>query len=299
MILPSDACRTHWLATALSRALSLIGCAAASAACNTLPPESVGDAWSGPQGSWVEVFRDDFDGPTNGAPDPAIWNVERRERGQNQELDFNTTERTNSHLDGQGHLVIVALEERYEVAPGRLSTQPYTSARLNTRGRVEMRHGRIEARIRLPAGRGLWPAFWLLGSNVEEVGWPESGEIDILELAGSRPHVVSGSLHGPGYAGAAALSRDVALDSAIFADDFHVFALEWTTDGIRWLLDGDVYHQRTKAGMEALGLRWVFDGDFYIIVNLAVGGSFDGPPDESTQFPSRLSVDYISVSRLE
>jgi len=299
MISPGDASGLPCPAGLRAVVVSLLGCAAATGACNTPPPESVGDVWQGPGGSWVEVFRDDFDGAANSAPDPATWNVEERERGQNQELDFDTRARANSHLDGEGHLLIVARKERIELSPGRLSNQPYTSARLNTRGHVELRHGRVEARIQLPTGRGLWPAFWLLGSNVDEVGWPESGEIDILELAGSRPHVVSGSLHGPGYAGSAALSRDVSLDSATFADDFHVFALEWTAEGIQWLLDGDVYHQRTKAGLAALGLRWVFDGDFYLIVNLAVGGSFDGAPDESTPFPSRMAVDYVSAARLE
>ena len=267
--------------------------------CNERPPESPGDEWDGPKGTWVETFRDDFDGPSGSAPDPTHWNVQDRQYGQNQEQDYNTQERTNSFLDGEGRLVIQALKENYEYMPGRFSDQPYTSARLNSEGLLHQQYGRFEASIRLPAGKGLWPAFWLLGENIEDVGWPRCGEVDILEMAGSQPQIIDGSMHGPGYSGTMSLTRDYELESGMFIDSFHTFALEWTAEGMRWLVDGNVYHVRTRAGLAELGLDWVFDQPFYMILNLAVGGLYDGSPDETTPFPSQLVFDYISVSRLE
>jgi beta-glucanase (GH16 family) len=266
--------------------------------CNSVPPDDVGDEWSGPTGTFHEVFRDDFNGPSGSAPDPAKWNVAVRERGLNQELDFNTSDRKNSFLDGQGQLVIQALKEQYTTSTGRISTQPYTSARLTTEGLLEQRYGRFQARIKLPKGKGLWPAFWMLGTRIDSVGWPECGEIDVLELAGSRPDTIKGSLHGPGYAGTASLTKPYQLDAGTFADGFHVFTLEWSPEGIRWLVDGDVYHSRTLHGLQQQGYRWVFDDPVYVILNLAVGGLYDGPPDASTVFPSQMVVDYVSVSVL-
>lgn len=268
------------------------------AACNEVPTKGVGDAWNGPEREWVEVWRDDFNGPALSAPDPSKWNVDVRPRGQNQELDYDTDRRENSSLDGSGHLVLQAIAEHFVDINGLVSPQPYTSARLDTRGKLEQAYGKFEARIKLPqGGRGIWPAFWLLGADIDDVGWPECGEIDILEMAGSRPQEVKGSLHGPGHSGTEAFTRAYLLQNEIFAEKFHIFTLEWTETGMRWLVDGSAYHTRTPEGLAALSQRWVYDHPFYVIINLAVGGLFDGDPDESTPFPQVMLVDYVSVSR--
>jgi len=267
--------------------------------CNN-PPLSFGDEWDGPKGQWVETWRDDFDGPLEAAPDPTRWNIEVRPTGQNQEQDYDTDRRKNSFLDGNGNLVLQAHQEHFVDGSGRPSSQPYTSARLNTRGHLEQAYGKFEARIRLPSGKGIWPAFWLLGSNIDDVGWPRCGEIDILEMAGSEPFRVDASLHGPGYSGIEALTRSHDLaDGQKFADAFHTFTLEWTAKGMRWLVDGEVFHVRTPQGLAEFERDWVFDHPFYVIINLAVGGLYDGSPDASTRFPAQMAIDYISVSRLE
>jgi beta-glucanase (GH16 family) len=271
----------------------------AAQACNTPPPPDTGDDWPGPKGTFREVFRDEFDGPAGSGPDESHWNVLDREFGHNQELDYNTTDRKNSYLDGQSNLVIQALSEHYQLPNGRVSSQPYTSARLETDGKVEQKYGRIEARIRLPAGKGLWPAFWLLGKSIHTVGWPDCGEVDVLELAGSKPAQINGTMHGPGYSGIEAPTGRYALESGIFADDFHIFTMEWNGEGMRWLVDGQQYYSRTRARIEDDGVQWVFDEPMFIILNLAVGGFYDGEPDSSTPFPSQMVIDYVSVSALD
>jgi beta-glucanase (GH16 family) len=286
--------------TRVQRVAWLLGTSACLGACNAVPEQSLGDDWSGPRGSWVEVWRDDFDGELGAAPDASKWTPRVREHGQNAEQDYDTARRENSFLDGQGYLVLRARAEHFVDATGLASEQPYTSARLDTRGKLEPMYGKLEARIQLPrGGKGVWPAFWLLGANAEEVRWPACGEVDILEMKGSAPSQISGSLHGPGYSGSNPYTRSRALSAGNFGDDFHVFALEWTAEGIRWLVDGRPFHVRTPSGLAADGKTWVFDHPFYIIVNLAIGGLFDGNPDEQTAFPQDMTLDYVSVSRLE
>ena len=267
-------------------------------ACSVPPPESTGDDWAGPQGTWQQVFVDNFDGPAGSAPDAASWNETVDGSPDNGEQEYYTARASNLALDGTGNLVIQAQSEHYAYAAGLTSTQPYTSGRMDTKGLVQPTYGRIEARIKLPSGKGLWPAFWLLGQNIDQVHWPNCGEVDIFEMRGSAPSTISGSLHGPNYSGTAALSVDYTLDSGSFAGDFHVYALEWTADGMRWLVDEHVFHTRTKQGMADIGKTWVFDQPVFIILNLAVGGFFDGNPDSSTPFPSQMLVDYVKVSKL-
>lgn len=274
--------------------LSLLGAVGCSNA-----PEPPTEKWTAPTGSWVEVWRDDFDGPAHGAPDDAFWNVEVRPTAFNDELQYTTNERKNSFLDGHGHLVIRAYQENYVDQNGAKSAQPYTSARLNTAGKVEHTYGRFEARIKLPqGGKGVWPAFWMLGNDHHELGWPECGEVDIMEMGGSNPRLIDGSLHGPGYSAGNAYHNYYELASGSFGDDFHVFTFEWTEDATRWLVDGTQYYVKTREGIELSGHRWVYDHPFYIIVNLAIGGVYDGDPDSSTVFPQEMSIDYITISKL-
>ena len=240
------------------------------------------------------IWSDEFNQPVGSAPDPAKWAFDLGGGGWgNRELEVYTDARENSRIvadpdatDGRA-LAICAV---------RTGAGGYTSARLKTLGRFTLAGGRIEARIRLPRGQGIWPAFWLLGCDLEKVDWPACGEIDILELLGHRPGTVYGTLHGPGYSGAHPLQARYTLpDGASFADAYHVFVLDWAPDRITWSVDGHIFHVCTPADLPA-GTRWVFrDRPFYLLVNLAVGGNWPHNPDATTQFPQTLLVDYVRV----
>jgi len=174
----------------------------------------------------------------------------------------------------------------------------YTSARINTSGNFEQERGRFEARIKLPVGQGIWPAFWMLGNDFEAVDWPQCGEIDIMEYRGQEPNVLIGSLHGPGYSGGSAISRRLELDGVALNQNYHIYSIEWESDRIRWMLDGNTYHTVTPDDLPS-GADWVFDHPFYIILNVAVGGTFVGPPDQSTSFPQTMLVDWVKVYGVE
>jgi beta-glucanase (GH16 family) len=238
---------------------------------------------------WIEVWRDDFRGPAWSPPDPAKWNVEVTPRPANMELEYYTDRRENTYLDGYGHLVIQAFYESYMG-----SKQPYTSGRLNTMGHFEQAYGRFEARIKFPAGQGLWPAFWMLGANFKEVSWPACGEIDIMEIAGSQPSITIGSLHGTN------LNRtgSYQLRGAKLSDAFHLYAIEWTPDAVKWFVDGTAYQTFTREQITAAGMSWGLDHPFFILLNLAVGGIFDGPPGRGTKFPTQMFVDRVTVGRM-
>jgi len=232
-------------------------------------------------------WQDEFDGPAGQSPDAARWRYDVGTDWGNAQLEYDTARPTNVSLDGAGHLAITARQESYL---GR----NYTSARITTQGLFQQAAGRFEARIRLPVGQGMWPAFWLLGADFPTVGWPNCGEIDIMEYRGQEPNVVIGSLHGPVYSGAAAVTRRFNLAGPGFDADFHVFAIEWDFDHITWLVDGVPYQTVTPANLPARG-RWVFDHPFFIILNVAVGGNFVGPPDPTTTFPQTMLIDWVRV----
>ena len=176
-----------------------------------------------------------------------------------------------------------------------LGGQSYTSARLLTQGKASWTYGRFEARIRIPAGQGMWPAFWILGDNIATSGWPTCGEIDIMENIGREPAIVHGTMHGPGYSGGSGIGGPDTLPGAgKYADAFHVFAIEWEPDVIRWYVDGTQYLATTPASIPA-GTTWIYDHPFFVIVNLAVGGSWPGNPDATTVFPQTMTVDYVRV----
>jgi beta-glucanase (GH16 family) len=275
--------------------------------CTTVPEQDVGEEWQPASNDWQLVWNDEFDGVSGGSPDPTKWAQFVRGCNYNDEMQFYTNRRENSYLDGAGNLVIQALQEDY-YDPDHAVTHAFTSARLETVGSMEQLYGAFEARINLPTGKGLWPAFWLLGNDYQSIGWPHSGEIDIMELAGSRPAQVSSALHAPGYCGGGGteLCAKTGLtkfspplaNAASYADDFHVYRFEWGDTGMRWLIDGVSYHERTRAGLEAIGLPWKFDHPFFLILNVAVGGKFDGNPDTSTVFPQQMLVDYVRVYTL-
>jgi beta-glucanase (GH16 family) len=248
---------------------------------------SGGRCSDGPQ-AVQRVWQEEFDGPP-GPPNPQWWRFDIGEDWGNAQLEYDTSRPENVSLDGQGHLAITARKETYH---GR----NYTSARINTRALFEQAAGRFEARIRLPLGQGIWPAFWLLGADFGTVGWPACGEIDIMEYRGQEPSVIHASLHGPGYSGASAVTSRFTLNGQGFDADFHVFAVEWDLDHITWLVDNVPYHTVAPRDLPARG-RWVFDHPFFIILNVAVGGNFVGPPNASTSFPQTMLVDWVRVYR--
>lgn len=242
-----------------------------------------------PPEPWVLTISDEFDGEAGTPPDSSIWTYDTGGDGfGNNQLEFNTDRVENVSLDGEGNLRIRALEESF-------MGNDYTSGRIKTQGLFEQEHGRFEARIKLPEGAGLWPAFWMLGSNFDEVGWPDCGEIDIMEYLGREPDRVFGTLHGPGYSAIDSISNDVRLQGGeTFADDFHVFAIEWDPGRITFSVDGQVYHTVRSADVRAKG-DWVFNNEFFLLLNLAVGGTLGGPVGPDTVFPADMLIDYVRI----
>lgn len=233
------------------------------------------------------IWQDDFDGSIGTLPDPTKWQFDIGTDWGNEQLEYDTNRPENVSLDGNGHLAITARQESYQGSA-------YTAGRIKTQGRFAQARGRFEARIRLPVGQGIWPAFWMLGDNIGSVGWPACGEIDIMEYRGQEPNVVHGSLHGPGYSGGSAITGHFTLPGNGFDAGFHTFAIEWDREGIAWFVDGQIYQRRSASDLPS-GARWVFDHPFFLLLNVAVGGTFVGDPDESTQFPQTMLVDWVRV----
>ncbi|GHH73178.1 hypothetical protein GCM10018793_11400 [Streptomyces sulfonofaciens] len=242
-------------------------------------------------------FSDTFDGPAGSAVDSSKWVQETGDNnGNNHERQYYTAGNANAALDGDGHLVITARKENPSNYQCWYGTCEYTSARLNTAGTYSAQYGHVEARMKIPRGQGMWPAFWMLGTDINSGNnWPNCGEVDIMENIGKEPGTVHGTIHGPGYSGASGIGAGYDLPGgAAFADDFHTFAVDWAPDSIKWSVDGNVYETRTPADVG--GNEWVFNKPFFLILNLAVGGDWPGDPDGNTSFPQELVVDEISVS---
>jgi beta-glucanase (GH16 family) len=238
---------------------------------------------------WKLVFVDEFEGAAGSLPDAAKWVFETGGGGfGNNELQYYTARPENAALDGQGKLILTARAEPY-------MGSHYTSARLKTAGKFEHTYGRYEARLRIPKGQGIWPAFWLLGADIGKNTWPACGEIDIMENIGKEPTLVHGTLHGPGYSGGNGIGKSAELPAKLaFSDDFHEFAVEWEDKSVRWYVDGALYQTRTPSDLPS-GAKWVYDHPFFILLNLAVGGQWPGSPDATTTFPQTLTVDYVRV----
>jgi len=252
-----------------------------------------------PQGGsqWTLVWSDEFSGPNGSAPDSTKWGYDVGGNGWgNNELEYYTNRTQNAYVE-DGNLVIQARKETYTGSDG--VTRNYTSARLLTAKLFSQSYGRFEARIKIPRGQGMWPAFWMLGNNIGQVAWPKCGEIDIMENIGKEPAIIHGSLHAPGYTGGTGVSNSYTLpNGARFADDFHVFAAEWEPSVVRFYVDGTLYATDTPSSLPT-GSTWVFDHPFFIILNVAVGGDWPGPPDSTTVFPQQMLVDYVRVYQPE
>lgn len=234
------------------------------------------------------VWSDEFDGEN---VDRANWTYDVGGWGWGNGEAQHYTDRPENSRIVNGLLLIELRQERFE-------DSYYTSARLKSQGLQEFRYGRIEARIKVPKGSGTWPAFWMLGSGFEQEAadpaqrWPNVGEIDIMEYVGRESNLVMGTLHGPGYAGAGGLSKWNRQDYDI-GDDFRTFAIDWDASGIKWIYEGDVFYE---LGPESLGSReWVFDEPFFLILNLALGGTLGGNIALDLEYPIAYYVDYVRV----
>ena len=245
-----------------------------------------------PATAWHLVWSDEFDGPDGSAPDAAKWSFDVGGGGWgNNELETYTTRTTNAVVRG-GHLVLTARKEN-RTGPDGVARQ-YTSARIKTQAHFEQTYGRFEARMQLPAAKGIWPAFWLLGDTIGTAGWPKSGEIDVMENIGNASTVYS-TLHGPGYSGGGGISAKFLLPPGeTTSAGFHRYAVEWTPNKIRFLFDDLPIAERTPADLPS-GAAWVYNHPFFIILDLAVGGNWPGNPDAITTFPQQMLVDYVRV----
>lgn len=241
------------------------------------------------------TWSDEFDGAAGTSPDGSRWRFDTGGSGfGNNEQQYYTTSTRNAAHDGAGNMVITARRENPDNLQCHYGPCQYTSARLLTSGKFTQQYGRFEARMKLPRGQGIWPAFWMLGDNLGSVGWPEGGELDIMENIGREPGNAYGTLHGPGYAGGESIGSRYSLPGGqAFADDYHTFSVDWSPGLIIWYVDGNEYGRKTPADLG--GDRWVFDHPFFMILNLAVGGVWPGYPDASTTFPQTLTVDYVRV----
>ena len=242
---------------------------------------------------WTLTWSDEFNAPDGTPVDTSKWVLETGGNGWgNQELEYYTTRPENAFQQG-GNLIIKVTKEKYTGADN--VTRDYTSARLKTAGKFSQKYGRFEARIKIPRGQGIWPAFWMLGDDFTKIGWPKCGEIDIMENIGKEPTLVHGTIHGPGYSGDKGISSPFSLpDNANFADDFHVYAVEWEPKAIRFYVDDHLYATRTPAELPK-GTKWVYDHPFFLLLNVAVGGGWPGNPDATTEFPQTMLVDYVRV----
>jgi beta-glucanase (GH16 family) len=241
---------------------------------------------------WKLTWSDEFNAADGTAPDPAKWSFDLGGEGWgNKELESYTSRPTNVQQKG-GNLVITAVKEDYTGKDG--IARPYTSARIKTKGLFSQAYGRVEARMQLPLGKGIWPAFWMLGDDTGTAGWPKAGEIDIMENIGEAGRVYS-TLHGPGYSGDHGISAKYPLPAGeVVNTGFHVYAVEWSPNDIRFYFDDKLIAERTPADLPA-GAKWVYDHPFFVILNVAVGGLWPGYPDETTTFPQRMLVDYVRV----
>jgi beta-glucanase (GH16 family) len=247
-----------------------------------------------PSSGYVLTWSDDFSGADGSTPDATKWAYDLGGGGWgNQELETYTSRAQNAQIKG-GNLVITAQQETFTGTDG--ITRNYTSARLKTQDLFKQAYGRFEARIKIPKGQGIWPAFWMLGNDISTVSWPKCGEIDIMENIGREPGINHGSLHGPSAtAPTSDMTSTISLPAgSAYGDDFHVYAIEWEPGTVRFYVDANNYATFTQAQWPAGG-QWVFDKPFFILLNVAVGGSWPGSPDATTQFPQQMLVDYLRV----
>jgi beta-glucanase (GH16 family) len=258
------------------------------------PPSAITPA------GYTLIWSDEFNAPDGTTPDPQKWNYDLGGNGWgNHELELYTDHPQNAQIRS-GNLVITAEKES---ATDKYGIRDYTSARIKTQSLFAQAYGRFESRIKIPKGEGMWPAFWLLGEDITTISWPRCGEIDIMENIGKEPTAVHASLHGPAAPGTdpgnkkatADLTRKFSLPgNPNLSDDFHIYAVEWEPTTLRFFIDKENYATFTRAEWPQ-NTTWPFDHKFFLILNLAVGGDWPGPPDANTVFPQQMLVDYVRV----
>lgn len=237
---------------------------------------------------WNLVWSEEFD---SNIIDSKRWNFEVNDfGGYNNELQFYTDLPMNSKVNN-GILTIIAMKHNY-------CNRQYTSARINTKGKFNFKYGRIEVCAKLPQGKGLWPAIWLLPEKENYGDWPLSGEIDIMENLGHDSKTIYGSIHyGDPKPNNKHFSSQYYLKNGFFSDTYHTFSVEWSEDKIEWFVDGDLYSTKTPTDLDQY--PWRFDQAFYIILNLAVGGDWPGSPDNTTKFPQEMHIKYVRVYQIK
>jgi beta-glucanase (GH16 family) len=243
-----------------------------------------------PERDWELVWSDEFEGPAGNAPDNTKWvfDIGTGINGWgNSELQYYTNRPSNIQLDGNGKLVITARSESF-------SGSGFTSARIKTKGLFAQAYGRFEAKIKTTAGPGIWPAFWMLGANIDTKPWPLCGEIDIMEQRGQQPSITYGTIHGPGYSGGNSIGKSYALTNGRFDTDYFVYAVEWGENYIDFFVNNFLYQRLTPENVTG---EWVYNQPFYLLLNVAVGGNFVGFPTTGTPFPQSMFVDYVKVYR--
>jgi beta-glucanase (GH16 family) len=241
-----------------------------------------------PKRDWTLTWSEEFNDNLVASPDASKWSFNigvgpNNDGWGNQELQYYTDRLDVVSTDGKGNLRIVAKKEN-------LNGREFISGRIMSKGKFSQKYGKIEARIKTPSGPGIWPAFWMLGNNIDTVQWPNCGEIDIMEQKGTQPNTIFGSLHGPGYSGGNSKSGTYSLMNDRFDNDFHIYAVEWYEDRIDYFVDGYLYNRINKTDVPG---KWVFDQPFFIILNVAIGGNFVGFPNVNTAFPQTMQIDYV------
>lgn len=284
-----------WLSLAgviLASCIVIFSCGGGGVSATTPPPPT--STQPPPLPGWTLTWNDEFNLPDGSAPDPTKWNFDLGGNGWgNNELECYTNSLQNAEIMG-GNLVITARQQNnFACSDG--TTRNYTSARMLTQNKFAQAYGRFEARIKIPSGQGMWPAFWMLGSNIESAGWPACGEIDIMENIGRQPALVHGTIHGPGYSGDKGISHQYALpgDPPLWKK-FHVYSVVWSPGSITFLIDKKAYATVTPRDLPP-DTHWVYNRPFFLLLNLAVGGKWPGNPDQTTQFPQSLLVDWVRV----
>ena len=247
---------------------------------------------------WSLVWSDEFNDPAGTPPNPENWSYEIGDGTVNgipgwgnAELQYYTDDPANAATDGAGNLVITARDA--EGLTCYYGPCEYTSARLLSANKVEVAYGRIESRIQVPDGEdGLWPAFWSLGTDINEVDWPQTGEIDFMEYVSRIPDEVFGTIHGPGYSGGQSFGDTYNFPGGV-AGSFHTYTIEWQPDLIEWYVDGILFHTATPA--DVAPNEWVFNDPVFILLNMAIGGNFGGAVSPDLTFPQEMVIDYVRV----
>ena len=251
-------------------------------------------AWSVEEESPL-LWSQEFNEKLGSKPDPKYWNYDLGDgRGWgNRELQVYTD--VNAKTTGRGILAITALQ----ISPKKKQICYYgycewSSARITTKNKVWIKYGTIEARIQMPAGKGSWPAFWMLGQNIDQVSWPNSGEIDITEGLGRTPYLAYATIHGPGYFGGTSIGVR-HLNQKKLSDGFHVYGINWSEDSIEWTFDGQVIFKQSKDSIAPRS--WVFNQPFSLILNVAMGGEFGGEIGRDSKSGLQMKVDWIRVKK--